>query len=87
MSWVIDLGIGRHGGSGGKGPARPALSLIPHLSDDSLVSPVNGCRQVLKTDLLLVGLVNVPGITVNRSQRKATACIGFGKFFPVKSSH
>ena len=41
VGWVIDLAIGRHGSSGGKCPTRATLSLIPDISDDTLVSPVN----------------------------------------------
>ena len=41
VGWVVDLAIGRHGSSGGKCPTRATLSLIPDISDDTLVSPVN----------------------------------------------
>ena len=45
---VVDLGVARHGGGGGEGPAAAAHALVPHLRDDALGAPVHLGRQVLQ---------------------------------------
>ena len=45
---VVDLGVARHGGGGGEGPAAAAHALVPHLRDHALGAPVHLGREVLQ---------------------------------------
>ena len=84
MVRLVDLGIGRHGGRGGKCPARPALSLVPDFSDDALVPPVNRGREVLNSDLLPGLHLHVTGLATHCLQRETTTGVSLGKLFSGK---